>query len=263
MSRTLDINYYVNEVPAQPLLITIIDGEGDIVNLTDIDTVTALLYDATNTAVDGIDDAVITVSDAINGKITFQWPTTSLFADAGVYQLQLEIEGAGAEDLSNILYIGVNERAGETINAWASLTDVKNLTAELVDDQTLAIAQGMIEMYVNRLYSDTFAKPKDLEHLRRAVAYQAAFVKQTAISLFGTYDVKTIQQGNVQVDFRDAGDAFVISPLAKRTCKNLSFMGNKSTRLKSPIECDYVNDWIYVRSYSNLSDAMRNMELGY
>lgn len=63
------------------------------------------------------------------------------------------------------------------VDAWADVADVLETTDIVVDDSTVTTAQFHIELACGRLYMDTERiGARDLYWLKRAVAYQAAWL---------------------------------------------------------------------------------------
>lgn len=106
---------------------------------------------------------------------------------------------------------------------WATEADVVTITGSPADSQKLAQAQGMIELAVGRTETLATAElnTRDLEWLKRAVAYQAAW-------LAGQHDIHTrlsvtqLAQDGMAATFGE--DSLTLAPLAKRAIGNLSWM---------------------------------------
>lgn len=109
--------------------------------------------------------------------------------------------------------------------AWASAEDVQNLTGKVVDDTVVQQATGIIEMTSGgRVASMTTVNvsARNLDWLRRAVAYQAAFMVEYP-DYFSRQDVSAMTQDGASATFR--ADGLVLSPLARRCLKRLSWRG--------------------------------------
>src|SRR5690349_17693506 len=114
---------------------------------------------------------------------------------------------------------------------WASVLDVTVITGVTVTDQQLATAQGVIELLVGRTAEATaLIRTKDLVWLKRAVAYQAAWLPGKADLLTQT-DVNSFSQDGATADLK--GDAQLLAPLARRAIKKLSWRGNRSVHTPS------------------------------
>lgn len=109
--------------------------------------------------------------------------------------------------------------------AWATVEDVAEITGMTVVATDVAKARGIIETLVGVF--ESVERPgindRDLEWLRRAVAYQAAFVKDNP-DLFSRIDVTSAGQDGQSVAFRNV-DAHMLAPLARKCIRRLSWRG--------------------------------------
>lgn len=86
--------YYVGDKP-EPLAITVLDSDGDAIDLSFYDTFTAVLLGSDNEEVD-LDGAELMTAGAKNGKFFLAWPEDrSVFTQRGDYLVQLVFEGDG------------------------------------------------------------------------------------------------------------------------------------------------------------------------
>lgn len=106
---------------------------------------------------------------------------------------------------------------------WATTEDVTEITGHIVTAPTLAIARGIVETLTGLF--ESIERPdisdRDLEWLKRAVAYQAAFVKDNP-DLFSRIDVTNASQDGEAVTFRNV-DAHLLAPLARKCIRRLSW----------------------------------------
>jgi hypothetical protein len=120
--------------------------------------------------------------------------------------------------------------------AWATITDVDDLTGATVTAEEIAIAQAIIEIHVARTEDvpADMMSARDLRWLTRAVAYQTVWVKANP-DLFTRIDHVTILQDGVEV--RDLPpDALTLAPLAKKAIRRLSWMKSRSIHTPSHFE---------------------------
>jgi len=122
---------------------------------------------------------------------------------------------------------------------WAAITDVDDLTGKDVSTAELAMAQAVIELHVART-DDTPTEAlsaRDLKWLKRAVAYQAAWMtEQPDIFTRTDMDENTalLQDG---VDARNLpADAMTLAPLARRAVRRLSWKQSRSIHVESAFE---------------------------
>ncbi|MFD4830140.1 hypothetical protein ACFWPV_09835 [Streptomyces uncialis] len=118
--------------------------------------------------------------------------------------------------------------------AWTTTADVATVTGATVTDTQLSRAQASIEMFSNRIYTDTpRIRPRDLHWLGLAVAYQAAWEA-------GQYDLNTrmdstqVQQDGIVANFEDR--AMSLSPRAKWALQRCSWMRSRTVHLRTPFE---------------------------
>ncbi len=109
--------------------------------------------------------------------------------------------------------------------AWATVSDVADITGNVVTAPQIAIARGVIETLVGVFESANRPdiSDRDLEWLKRAVCYEAAFVKDNP-DLFSRIDVTSASQDGESVAFRNV-DAHLLAPLARKCIRRLSWRG--------------------------------------
>lgn len=115
--------------------------------------------------------------------------------------------------------------------AWATVTDVGDITGVSVDAATVAQAQGVIEVYANRTddATDGFSA-RDLGWLKRAVCWQAAWLKDQYGYTSRQRARSTSQDGTSITRVADSDQD--LAPLAARALKNLSWLGSRTTRAR-------------------------------
>jgi hypothetical protein len=114
-------------------------------------------------------------------------------------------------------------------DAWATTTEVADMTGVTVDATDLAQAQAVIEIYANRTYDATDGfTARDLAWLTRAVCWQAAWQSQQ-YGYASRQSASQVSQDGLSVQ-RDAGSDVTLAPLAARALKNLSWKGARTLR---------------------------------
>ena len=84
--------YWVDQIPARPIVIDVKDSNGNTANLAGYTNINAYLIDERNNEVD-ITGYVLDTSNKNTGRIIFAFPTTkSVFEEPGDYLLQLELK---------------------------------------------------------------------------------------------------------------------------------------------------------------------------
>lgn len=111
--------------------------------------------------------------------------------------------------------------------AWATTNDANTLTGIACAEDELLYAQAMIELFIGRTESLATAElsARDLEWLRRAVVYQAVWLK-TNPDAVQRIEVSELSQDGVSGTL--TGDALVLAPLARRAINKLSWKGSRS-----------------------------------
>ena len=111
---------------------------------------------------------------------------------------------------------------------FADTNDVKDITGKVVNNQLVTRAQYVIETFVGKL-EDDITKASDIELLRRAVAYQCAYMNDNEDIVYEQMAVSTTGQNDAYTTFKPGDtNAPWIAPLAVMTCKKLSFIKSRS-----------------------------------
>lgn len=119
--------------------------------------------------------------------------------------------------------------------AWATIAEVSEITGITVDDGQLARAQGVIELAVGRTADATHIGARDLRWLKRAVAYQAAWMKDQA-DYFTRLDVDRSSQDGASQDYRGRQD---LAPLAKTALRKVTWRRSRSVSTESTVGGPY------------------------
>lgn len=116
------------------------------------------------------------------------------------------------------------------MSTWASLMDVQNIAmCSTATDEDLMTAQALIEARANRLFDSTDLGTDDGEWLKRAVAFQTAYLVANPQVLV-MMDVKS----SSGVAFRDNVENSLIAPAARLALKRLRSMSGTLT-FSSPV----------------------------
>jgi hypothetical protein len=111
---------------------------------------------------------------------------------------------------------------------FANNNDVKSITGKIVNNQLVARAQYIIEAFVGKL-EDEVTSLKDIEILKRAVAYKSAYMENNEDLVYEQMSVSTTGQNDAYTTFRnnDTNSPW-IAPLAVIVCEKLSFIKGRS-----------------------------------
>lgn len=117
-------------------------------------------------------------------------------------------------------------------DGWATIADVSNLTGSVVTDAQLSQANAVIELHSGRVYSLAHANTgaRDLEWMRRACAYQAAWMLSQP-DMFSRMDITSVGSG---VGLKEKG--LVLAPLAKQALNRVSWLKSRSLHVRSPFQ---------------------------
>lgn len=110
---------------------------------------------------------------------------------------------------------------------WANVADVTSITGAVVNQTTVDQAEGIIETFTGAIASLAVDKlnPRDLVFLKKAVAYQAAFMADHP-DFFLRMDVSSMAQDGQSATIKP--DGLIIAPMSRRACKRLSWRGSRT-----------------------------------
>lgn len=111
---------------------------------------------------------------------------------------------------------------------FVTTNETKSITGKIVDSSLVERAQYAVETYVGKFESEV-SDTKDLELLKRATAYQAAYMLNNEDVVFEQMAVSTTGQNDAYASFKQNDDASpFIAPMAVMVCKKLSFVKSRS-----------------------------------
>ena len=111
---------------------------------------------------------------------------------------------------------------------FVNATQVKSITGKIVNAALIERAQYAVEAYVGKFETE-ITDTKDIEVLKRAVAYQAAYMLNNEDIVFEQMSVSTTGQNDAYTTFKQ-GDTVspFIAPMAVMMCNKLSFIRSRS-----------------------------------
>ena len=129
---------------------------------------------------------------------------------------------------------------------FANTNDVKEITGKVVNNQLVNRAQYVIEAFVGKM-EDEVENLKDIEILKRAVAYQSAYMENNEDIVYEQMAVSTTGQNDAYTTFRnnDTNSPW-IAPLAVIVCGKLSFMKARSVYTGKNVLPYKTTDWTLV-----------------
>lgn len=105
---------------------------------------------------------------------------------------------------------------------FTTIEQVSELTAKEVTQETIIMAQNIIESYIGRVEVEV-SDPNDRALLGKATAYQAAYMHDDVDKVFDQMAASQIMQFGQMVTFGTDGNSPWIAPLAVIACKRLSW----------------------------------------
>jgi hypothetical protein len=126
---------------------------------------------------------------------------------------------------------------------FVTTTQVKTITGKIVNAGLVERAQYAIEAYVGKFEADV-EDTRDLEILKRATAYQAAYMLNNEDIVFEQMAVSTTMQNDASTTFK-AGDKVspFIAPMAVMMCDKLSFIRSRSVYTGKISQTTASSDW--------------------
>lgn len=120
-----------------------------------------------------------------------------------------------------------------TQTTWATVADVSSLTGVTVSSTDKANA--VIELHTGRLYTDAVTRTgaRDLEWMRRACAYQAAW-QASQPDMYARLDLNGVNQEGRAVGLKE--HALVLAPLARKALARVSWLKSRSLHVRSPFQ---------------------------
>jgi hypothetical protein len=126
---------------------------------------------------------------------------------------------------------------------FTTATEVKTITGKIVDAALVARAQYVIEAYIGKFEAEV-TDTKDEEILKRAVAYQSAYMLNNEDIVYEQMAVSTTGQNEAYTTFKpgDTTSPF-IAPLAVMICNKLSFLRSRSVYTGKSSDTTIELDW--------------------
>lgn len=116
---------------------------------------------------------------------------------------------------------------------WATAAECAEVTGSIPDAATLTLAHSTIRAHINRTEDEVTAAAadRDLDWLREAVAWQAAWIPYQP-AYVARMGASSINQDGLSVTPTTRAD-LLLAPLAQRCLKNLSWLGSRSVRTRA------------------------------
>jgi hypothetical protein len=126
---------------------------------------------------------------------------------------------------------------------FTTTTEVKTITGKIVDAALVARAQYVIEAYVGKFEAE-ITDTKDDEILKRAVAYQAAYMLNNEDIVYEQMAVSTTGQSDAYTTFKQGdNNSPFIAPMAVMICNKLSFVRSRSVYTGKSIDTVAEIEW--------------------
>lgn len=129
---------------------------------------------------------------------------------------------------------------------FATITEVKTITGKIVKADLIERAQYAIEAYVGKFEAEV-TDTKDLEILKRATAYQTAYMLNNEDIVFEQMAVSTTMQNDASTTFKpgDTTSPF-IAPMAIMVCNKLTFMRSRSIKTGKTAQQASTANWVTI-----------------
>ncbi|MEV4448517.1 hypothetical protein [Streptomyces mirabilis] len=110
---------------------------------------------------------------------------------------------------------------------FATITDVADIAGVSVDDATIKKAQAIVETASGKP-EELVTNTTDLVWLKKAVAYQCAYMEDDPTSVYEQPNMESVTQGESKMVFGNK-DVW-LSPLAQRAIANLSWRKSRTVK---------------------------------
>ena len=129
---------------------------------------------------------------------------------------------------------------------FTTINDVKTITGKIVKADLVERAQYIVEAYVGKIESEVTSE-KDIEILRRAVAYQSAYMLNNEDVVFEQMAVSTTMQNDASTTFKQ-GDKVspFIAPMVVIVCNTLSFIKSRSITTGKIFQPNTTVSWVQI-----------------
>jgi hypothetical protein len=126
---------------------------------------------------------------------------------------------------------------------FTTTNEVKTITGKIVSNQLVERAQYIIEAYIGK-FENEVVDTKDLKILKRAVAYQCAYMENNEDLVYEQMAVSTTLQNDASTTFK-SGDSVspFIAPMAVIVCKKLTFLRSRSIKTGKILQDDLLVNW--------------------
>jgi hypothetical protein len=126
---------------------------------------------------------------------------------------------------------------------FVNTTQVKTITGKVVDAGLIERAQYVVEAYIGKFESE-ITDTRDQEILKRATAYQCAYMLNNEDIVYEQMAVSTTSQNEAATTFKQ-GDTVspFIAPMVVIICNRLSFMKPRSIKTGKMGQISETVDW--------------------
>jgi hypothetical protein len=129
---------------------------------------------------------------------------------------------------------------------FTTINEVKTITGKVVNIALVERAQYAIEAYIGKFESEV-TDLNDLEILKRAVAYQSAYMLNNEDIVFEQMAVSTTTQNDSSTTFKQSDKTSpFIAPMAVMICEKLSFFKSRTIKTGKIAPTISYPDWITI-----------------
>lgn len=212
--------YYVGDIPLIGLTLTV-TRNGEVIDPSVYASAEVTLTDPA-----GITSAWGGTVSLSPTAVLLNFPTTSPFSLAGLYQLNLTLISTDVRERFDS--VGIEVLPTLTPDHWCTAAEVYAITRREVTRDNLTKAHYDIEIVSGRLFQyleDGILCDDDRDWLKRAVAHQAVFVTDHPAK-DSSIEVTSVSEGRASMS--PTYDGLILGPMARRALKNVSWVGART-----------------------------------
>lgn len=205
-------------------------GGGPAVDVDTLDITIALIGGSGN----AIGPTAVGITHVATGVYAYTWSIPSIQQSGDYGVLWQGMVGPTAVQASETISVANAPAAG----SWASVADTLSITGKTVTGTDVAAAQAILESVIHRVWRDTDATRRDYTWLRRAVAWEAAYVNEhpEVLTMMG---IQSWSQDGMSFSVPPGGvtgGKVYLAPLAIDALNNLFRGANSTIRFNSAFQ---------------------------
>ena len=116
-----------------------------------------------------------------------------------------------------------------TIDRMITAKDVLEITGYTADSKDIALAQAIVEVFAGKPMASV-ENVVDLEWMKRAIAWQVAYMSEDPQAVYEQANISTIQQNGIYINL--GTKHYQIAPLAERAIRLLTWVRSRSIKTR-------------------------------